>query len=123
EGRFDAPQPEHHRALDAVVLLDAGKQRRVFLRLLLAGDDAPIGNAAIEILPEFLVEFGLRAVERKDRGVGLDVAHHPRVGGVGYATRARWGAKALDPLLDLAALRQRGRARESARQQRQARAP
>src|SRR5712691_12242860 len=125
EGRFDAPQPEHHRAFDPVVLLDAGEQRRVFLRLLLAGDDAPVGDAAVEILPELLVEFGLRAVELKYRRVRLDVAHHPRVGGVGNATRARSGAKTLDPLLELAPLcpRPRARGRDRRRQHRRERPP
>src|SRR5262249_32695400 len=37
EGRFDAPESEHDPAVDPVVLLDAGQERGVFLRLLLAG--------------------------------------------------------------------------------------
>src|SRR3984893_12945851 len=123
EGGLDSPQPEHDRALDPEVLLDAGEQRRVFLRLLLAGNDAPIGDAAIEILPELLAEFGLRTVELKYRRVWLDAGHHPRVGRVGNATRAGPGAKSRDPLVErrLAALRARLRAPHRRRQQRQAR--
>ena len=46
EGQLDAPDAEHDRALDAEVLFDAGEQRRILLRLLLAGDDAPVGPRA-----------------------------------------------------------------------------
>ena len=68
-GRFDAPDAEHDRALDAEIPFDAGKQRRKFLGLLLAGDDAPVGDPAVEILPELLVEFGLIADRLKPGGV------------------------------------------------------
>ena len=71
-----------------------------FLRLLLAFGDAPVGDAAVEILPELLAEFWLLAVELKDRRVGLEVAHHPRVGRVGNATFARPGAESVDPLVE-----------------------
>ena len=100
EGRFDAPEPEHDPAVDPVVLLDAGKERRVFLRLLLAGRDAPVGDAAIEILPELFVEFGLEAIELKNCCIRSDTAHNPRVCSVGYATRARPCAKRRDPLVE-----------------------
>ena len=51
--------PSMTERVDAVILLDAGKQRRIFLRLLLAGGDAPVGDAAVEILPDLLLELGL----------------------------------------------------------------
>ena len=65
--------------------------------------------------------------ELKDRGVGLDIAHDPRVGRVRDATRAGPGAERLDPLLEprLAALRP-GRCAvcgQGTRQQRQACSP
>ena len=127
EGQFDAPEPEHHRAVDPIVLLDAGKQRCILLGLFLARGDAPVGDAAVEILPDLFLELGLGAVELKDRGVGLDIAHDPRVGRVRDATRAGPGAERLDPLLEprLAALRP-GRCAvcgQGTRQQRQACSP
>ena len=100
EGRFDAPEPEHDPAVDPVVLLDAGKERRIFLRLLLAGRDAPVGDAAIEVLPNLLVEFGLGADELKNCRIGFDMAHNPCVRGVGYATCARPRAEGCDPLVE-----------------------
>src|SRR5262249_54868491 len=44
-GGLDPPQTEHDRALDPKILFDAGKEACVFLRLLLAGNDAPVGDA------------------------------------------------------------------------------
>src|SRR5262249_43161027 len=100
KGRFDAPEPEHDPAVDPVVLLDAGEERGVFLRLLLAGRDAPVGDAAIEVLPELFVEFGLGADELKNCRIGFDIAHNPSVRGAGYATRARPCAEGSDPLVE-----------------------
>src|SRR5436853_91399 len=57
ERRLDAPQAEDDSALDAEILLDPREQRRVGLRALLSGLNAPVGDAAVEILPELLVEL------------------------------------------------------------------
>src|SRR5436309_16136244 len=93
--------------MEAIVRFDEGKERREFIRHRLAGRDEPVGDAAIEILPELLVEFGLRAVELKYRGIRFDIALHPRVGGVGYTPRAGSGAEGCDPLLEIALRRRR----------------
>ena len=68
---LDAPDAEHDRGRNAVILLDAREQRRIFLGDLAAGDDAPVGDAAIEILPELLAEFGLVADFLEPGHVGL----------------------------------------------------
>ena len=100
EGRLDAPDAEHDRGLDAIVALDARKQRRVLFCLRPAGDDAPIGNAAIEILPELLVELGLIAERFKPGRVGPHGAHDARVGFRRDTARQRFGAKPVDPLIE-----------------------
>ncbi len=74
-------------------------RRRVFFRLLPAGDDAPVGDAAVEILPELFVEFGLVADGLEPGHVGLYPDHDARVGLVGDATRFGLGAERADPLL------------------------
>ena len=67
--------PSMIAALDAEIFFDAGKQRRVLLGFLPAGDDAPVGDAAVEVLPELFVEFGLVADRLKPGHVGT----HPRM--------------------------------------------
>ena len=59
ERALDAPQREQRAALDAEIALDACEQRRVITQGFLAGDDAPVGHAAIDIFPEMFVEFRL----------------------------------------------------------------
>ncbi len=76
------------------------KKRRELLRLLLAGDDAPVGDATVEILPELFVEFGLIADRLKPGGVGTYPAHDPRVSLRRDAARERLGAKRGDPLIE-----------------------
>ena len=49
-----------------------------FFAFCLPSLDAPVGDAAIEVLPELLFEFRLLADELEDAGVGLQVAHHAR---------------------------------------------
>src|SRR4029450_2593661 len=107
ERRLDPPQPEHNAAVDAVVLLDPGKKGRVFLRLLLAGGDTPVGDAAIEVLPELFVEFGLVAVKLKNCCIRFDSSHNARVCASGYTPRAPPCAEGRDPLIErgLACLR------------------
>ena len=94
---------------------------RVVLRALLAGLDAPVGDAAVDVLPELLVELGLAADFREYGRVGLQAAHHARVGRVGNALRERTRAECLDPLRERlrgdlreggCAERKRGRAAE-----------
>jgi hypothetical protein len=62
ERGFHAPQSEHDVTVDRIGSLDAFEQRRVFLCALLACDNAPVGDAAVEILPDFLSELRLRAI-------------------------------------------------------------
>ena len=74
ERGLDAPQTEDDGALDAEILLDAREQRRVSPGAFLPGLDAPVGDTAIEVLPELLVELGLAADFGEDGGVGLQAA-------------------------------------------------
>ena len=57
ERRLDAPEAEQRAALDVVVLFNAVKERGIFLRLLLALADAPVGDAAVKVLPDLFAEF------------------------------------------------------------------
>src|SRR5439155_308987 len=118
ERRLDAPQAEDDAALDTEILLDACEQRRVGFRALPSGLDPPIGDTAIEVLPELLIELGLTADFGEHRGVGLQPAHHPRVSRVGNPFCECAGAKSLDPL----GKRLRGDLRESGRAERERRA-
>ena len=83
----------------------------IFLRLLLPGLDAPVGDAAIEVLPELLVEFRLVAQLLVDAGVGLEAAHDARIGRGRDALGERARAEAFDPLRERRAggLRERRR--------------
>ena len=94
---FDAPDRQHGVAVDAVFGLDLGEQRRKFLGACLAGDNPPVGDPAVDILPECLVEFGLRADLGVDSGIGLDRPHHPRIGRLRHAAPAGARAKAVTP--------------------------
>jgi len=49
EGGFHSPQAEQGDGRDAIILLDAGKERREFLGALLAKGYAPFGDAAVEV--------------------------------------------------------------------------
>ena len=74
------------------------KQRCIFLGALLAGDDAPVRTAAIDVLPHLFGEFGLLALQRIDLGVGRDVAHHAIVGRGRDAAFERLRLEGGDPL-------------------------
>ena len=100
ERGLHAPQAEQRHRRDAIIFLDAREQRREFLGAFLAEGDAPFRDAAVEILPELLVEFRLRALQREHAHVGLEAAHHAVIGRVRYAARLGAGAEALDPLLE-----------------------
>ncbi len=111
-------------AVDAVVALDARQQRGVLARALLAGLDAPVGDAPVEVLPELLVELRLRPVEGIDRGVGLQSRHHPPVGRLRNAAGERARPERLHPLrkwlardLGLRAAANQGRRGSGAEQQ------
>src|SRR5882724_5862243 len=49
---LDAPKSEDHAALDTEILFDARQQRPVFLQPVLPSLDAPVRNAAVDVLPE-----------------------------------------------------------------------
>ena len=68
-------------------------------RPFFAGDDTPVGDATIDVLPHRFLEFRLRALQGVDRRVGLDVAHNPMIGRLRDAARAGAWPKSLDPLL------------------------
>src|ERR1041385_9321337 len=91
ECRFDAPEPENDGAFDAEILLDAREERRVSLGALLTGLDAPVGDAAVDVLPELLIEFWLIADFAEHGCVGLEPAHHAGVGRIRYALGERAG--------------------------------
>ena len=54
EGGLDAPQRQQRAALDAEILLDPREQRLVLPQRFLAGDDAPVRDAAVDVLPDLL---------------------------------------------------------------------
>ena len=111
-------------AVDAVVLFHAGEQRGIFLGALLAGDDAPVRAAAVDVLPHLLGEFRLRAELREHAGVGRHRAHHAIVGRFRNAALERARAKALDPTAKAALARRSAgapKARLAAAPKRQAR--
>lgn len=62
---------QHDKPAYPIILLDAGQQRCTFLRLLLAEGDAVVGDAAIEILPELLVELRIVATAKNFQSEGI----------------------------------------------------
>ena len=82
ECALDTPQRQQRAALDAEVPLDAGEQRAMLAQRFLSRADAPVRDATIDVLPEFFLELRLVAHLREHAHVGLDPAHHVRVGGV-----------------------------------------
>ena len=100
EGGFDAPQRQQRAALDAEFLFDPCKQRFVFLQRLLAGDDAPVRDAAIDVLPDLFVEFRLVPHLLEHGHVGFDAAHHACISRVRNALRQRARTKAITPLVE-----------------------
>ena len=114
-GRFDAPQRQQGAALDTEILFDAREQRLVFLQRLLAGDDAPVRGAAVDVLPDLLVEFRLLLHLPEHAHVGLDAAHHPGPGRIGNALGQRACAKTVAPCVE--AGRGGGECRERAGEQ------
>ena len=99
-GGFDTPQRQQRAALDAEILLDPRKQRLVLLQRFLAGDDAPVRDAAIDVLPDLLVEFRLLLHLLEHGHVRLDAAHHAGPGRVRDALGQRPRAKAVAPLIE-----------------------
>ena len=75
------------------IQIDPGKQRLVVSQRFFAGDDAPVRDAAIDVLPGLLVEFGLVLHLLEHRHVRFEVAHHAAPGRLRYPVRQRVGAK------------------------------
>ncbi len=100
EGGFDAPQRQQRAALDAVIPFDPREQRLVFPQRFLAGGDAPVGDAAIDVLPGLLAELRLvpHLIEYGD--VRLDAAHDAVPGRLGNAFCQRVRAEAVPPLVE-----------------------
>ena len=92
-GGLDAPQRQQRAALDAEILLDPREQRLVLPQRFLAGDDAPVGDAAIDVLPDLLVELRLLLHLLEHGHVRLDAAHHAGPGRVRDAFCQCAGAK------------------------------
>ena len=99
-GGLDAPQRQQRAALDAKILLDPREQRLVLPQRFLAGGDAPVRGAAIDVLPDLLVEFRLLLHLPEHGHVGLDAAHHAGVGRIRNALCQRAGAKIVAPLVE-----------------------
>jgi hypothetical protein len=112
EARLHAPQRQHDVAVDAVIVFNAGQQRGMLLRPRLAGDDPPVRNAAVEVLPQLFVELRLGSDLPIDRRVGLD-RQDPRIGRLRNPARQRPRAERVAPLLERAMRALRcGRARQ-----------
>ena len=89
-GRLHAPKAQHDGAADAIVVLDALQKSGIFARTFLPGDDPPVRDAPVEILPHLFLEFGLLAVEFVDGEVGFQRGHDPAIDGVSESfARAR----------------------------------
>ena len=58
---FDAPQRQQCAALDAEIALDPRKYRLVLSQRLLASDDPPVRDAAVDVLPDLFAELRLVA--------------------------------------------------------------
>ena len=99
-GGLDAPQRQQRAALDAEILFDPREQRLVLSQRFLAGDDAPVRDAAVDVLPDLLVEFRLLLHLLEHGHVGLDAAHHAGLGRVRNALCQRAGAKTVAPLVE-----------------------
>ena len=99
-GGFDAPQRQQRAALDAVVLFDPRKQRLVFSQRFLAGDDTPFRDAAIDVLPNLLVELRLISQLIEHGHVRFDAAHHPRPGRLRNSLGERVRAKGIAPVVE-----------------------
>src|SRR5262249_47727654 len=98
EGRLHTPQSKHGVAVYGILTLDTFKQTCLFLGSLLAGPNAPVGNAAIEVLPDLLAKLRLGTVERVHRRVRVDRGHYPAIGRIRYATASRARSKILHPV-------------------------
>jgi hypothetical protein len=98
-GGFDAPQREQRAALDPEILFDPRKQRFVLPQRFLAGDDAPVRYAAIDVLPDLFAEFGLLPHLPEDTHVRLGVPHRAGPGRLRDAAGERPRAKIVAPLL------------------------
>ena len=96
-------------------MFDPRKQRLVFPQRFLAGDDAPVRDAAIDILPGLLLEFGLVLHLLEHGHVRFDVAHHPGPGRLRYPLGQGMRAKSVAPLIE--AGRRGGQRREGVREQ------
>ena len=96
-GGLDAPQRQQRAALDAKILFDPRKQRLVLPERFLARDDAPVRGAAIDVLPDLLVELRLLLHLPEHGHVGLDAAHHPGPGRIRNALGQGARAKAVAP--------------------------
>ncbi len=98
ERRLHAPQAEQGVAIDAVILFQPRQQAGIFVRAFLAGDDPPIGTAAVDVLPDLLGEFRLRALLLEHAGVGRERVHHAVIGRLRDAAADRAGAETGDPM-------------------------
>src|SRR5262249_2894563 len=99
-GRLDAPEREQGTTLDPEIPLDPIEQRYVGLQRLLAVDDAPIGNAPVDVLPDLFIELRL-VVDLLEHGhVGLDTAHGAAPGRLRYALCKGARAKIVAPLIE-----------------------
>jgi hypothetical protein len=98
EGGLHPPEAEQDRGRDAEILLQPCEQGACLAQAFLAGCDPPIGDAAIEILPELLAEFRLRALQGEDAHVRFHIAHHPVIGRLRYAALERARLEGRDPL-------------------------
>src|SRR6185312_1039320 len=100
ERGLHAPQREQRAALDAKILLDPRKQRLVVLQRDLAVDDAPVGNAAIDVLPGLLGELRLAPDLLEYAHVGLDPSHGAVPGRFRDAFGERAAAESIPPLAE-----------------------
>jgi hypothetical protein len=74
-------------------MFDAREQSTVMTQRFLASVDAPVGHAAVDVLPELFLELRLVAHLREHAHVGFDPAHHTRIRGAGHAFGDGFGAE------------------------------
>ena len=79
-GRLHSPDRYHDVTVDAVTGFDLAEEGGVLIEERLAGGDALLGNGAVKVEPDLLVELGLAARLLENFRVGGEIAERRVVG-------------------------------------------